>query len=544
MSWTQTYSPLGSPFASVAISALPILALLAAIAVFRVRAHLAALLGLGIALAVAVFAYGMPTRLAAGAALLGAGYGLLPIGWLVLNVLFLYRLTVERGLFQRLQIQVAGITPDRRLQLLLIAFCFGAFFEGCAGFGAPVAITGAMLVGLGFAPVGASRLALIANTAPVAFGSLGTPILALSAASGLPLLQLSAMVGRQLPFFSLLVPFWLVAAFAGFRGMREVWPAILVAGLAFAIPQFLVSNFHGPWLVDVASSLASIGCLALFLRHWQPARMWSAVEGRDAGASVEHVAAGIDWRAWMPWLILSLGVFLWGLPDTKAFLDGLFAPKLPMPWLDGAVVRMPPVVSTPHAEPAVFVFNILSATGTGILLSAIVAGFAMGASPRAMVATWLATLRLALLPLLTIAAMLALGYVTRYAGMDSVIGLALAQSGFLYPFFGTLLGWLGVAATGSDTASNALFGGLQRTTAEQLGISPVLMVAANSSGGVMGKMADAQSIVVAATATGIRGREAEILRYVLFHSVVLAALVGLLVMGQAYIWPLTNMVVK
>jgi len=545
LSWTQTYTPLGSPLASVAVSVLPIAVLLAAIALFRVRAHLAALLGLGTALAVAILAYGMPAKLALGAAALGAGYGLLPIGWLVLNVLFLYRLTVEHGLFARLQAQVAGITPDRRLQLLLIAFCFGAFFEGCAGFGAPVAITGAMLVGLGFAPVGASRLALIANTAPVAFGSLGAPILALSAASGLPVLALSAMVGRQLPFFSLLIPFWLVAAFAGFRGLREVWPAVFVAGAAFAVPQWLVSNFHGPWLVDVVSSLTSIGALALFLRHWRPARIWSAVEGRDAGTPIEYVAADrVDWRAWMPWLILSLGVFLWGLPATKVLLDGIFAPRLPIPWLDGLVVRVPPVVAAPHPEPALFVCNLLSATGTGILVSAIVAGFAMGASAATLVRTWLATLRLAQLPLLTIAAMLALGYVTRYSGTDTVIGLALAQTGTLYPFFGTLLGWLGVAATGSDTASNALFGGLQRTTAEQLGISPVLMAAANSSGGVMGKMADAQSIVVAATATGIRGREAEILRYVLFHSVALAALVGILVMGQAYVWPLAAMVVK
>lgn len=419
MPWTQTYSPLGSPTASLAVSALPIVALLVAIAVFRVRAHLAALIGLGIALAVAILVYRMPVRLATGAALLDAGYGLLPIGWLVLNVLFLYRLTVQHGLFQRLQVQVAGITPDRRLQLLLIAFCFGAFFEGCAGFGAPVAITAAMLVGLGFAPVGAARLALIANTAPVAFGSLGTPILALSAASGLPLMQLSMMVGRQLPLFSMLVPFWLVIAFAGFRGMRDVWQAIFVAGLTFAVPQFLISNFHGPWLVDVVSSLASIGCLALFLRRWQPARIWSAVEGHDAGAPSEHISMRIDWRAWMPWLILSLGVFLWGLPATKTLLDGLFAPGLPMPWLDGLVLRMPPVVAAPRAEPAVFVFNILSATGTGILASAIVAGLAMGADVRAMAATWLATLRLALMPLLTIAAMLALGYVTRYSGMDS-----------------------------------------------------------------------------------------------------------------------------
>ncbi|MFT3967402.1 MAG: L-lactate permease [Sphingobium sp.] len=533
LSWSQNYDPLGNMAASVVLSALPVATLLVAIAVFRMRAPLAALLGLAMALAVAILVYHMPVRMAAGAAMLGAGYGLLPIGWMVLNILFLYRLTVHHGLFQRLQHQIATITPDPRLQLLLVAFCFGAFFEGCAGFGAPVAITGAMLVGLGFQPVGAARLALIANTAPVAFGSLGAPIIALAAVTKLPIDQLSAMVGRQLPLFSILIPFWLVTAFAGWRGMKEVWPAILVAGVAFAVPQFLVSNFHGPWLVDVVSALSSIAALTGFLRWWRPAAL--------AEDGVKQLQ---PWRAWLPWLILSGGVFLWGLPQVKVALDGLFAPQFAMGWLDGLVIRMPPVVPEPHAEAALFTFNLLSTTGTGILLSALLAGLAMGAQPRALASIWVETLRLSLLPLATIATMLALGYVTRYSGADSVMGLALAHSGWLYPLFGTMLGWLGVAATGSDTASNVLFGGLQRTTAERIGISPVLMAAANSTGGVMGKMADAQSIIVAATATGIRGKESDILRYVLFHSLALVMLVGLLVLGQAYIWPLSLMVVR
>ena len=529
--WPQGYNPLESEAASVLVSALPVVTLLAAISLLRVRAHLAALAALGVALVIATGVYGMPVPMALAASAYGAAYGLLPIGWMVLNILFLYRLTVERGLFADLQQRIAGITPDPRLQLLLVAFCFGAFFEGCAGFGAPVAITGAMLVGLGFAPVGAARLSLIANTAPVAFGSLGAPIIALAAATRLPVEQLSAMVGRQLPFFSVLVPFWLVAAFAGWRGVRAVWPAILVTGLAYAIPQALVSNLHGPWLVDVASAVSSIAALTLFLR-WR----------RAPADGVNAVPEGSALRAWMPWLILTTGVFVWGLPMTKAALDGLFSLPLPVPGLDGLVLRMPPVVAEPHREAAVFVFNPLSTTGTGILVSAIVAGLAMGVRPGRLFGVWLETLRLAALPLVTIAAMLALGYVTRYSGADSVLGLALAHTGVLYPLFGTMLGWVGVVATGSDTASNVLFGGLQRTTAEQIGISPVLMAAANTSGGVMGKMVDAQSIVVAATATGIGGREAEILRYVVFHGIALATLVGMLVMGQAYLWPLTAMV--
>jgi lactate permease len=520
------------------------------------KAHVAALLGLAVALAAAVFVFGMPPPMAGKTALLGAAFGLLPIGWIILNIIFLYRLTERLGLFKVLQDSISGITDDRRLQLLLIAFCFGAFFEGAAGFGTPVAVTGAILIGLGFSPLAASGLSLIANTAPVAYGALGSPVLALAAVTGLPLLDLSAMIGRQLPVFSVIVPFWLIVAFAGWRGTMQIWPAILIAGVSFAIPQFLVSNFHGPWLVDVIASLASMGCLTLFLKTWHPKNIWTALD-RDAvaapsvGAAAVHEmpaprprhAAALVRRAWLPWIILSVLVFLWGLPLVKTFLDGLSIFRFPIEGLNNMVQRVPPVVTKPTAEAAVYVLNWLSATGTGILISAIISGFLIGASFRQMLSVYWETLIRIRHSLLTIAAMLALGFTTRYSGEDATLGLAFAQTGVLYPFFGALLGWIGVALTGSDTASNVLFGSLQRISSEQLGLNPVLMGAANSSGGVMGKMIDVQSIVVAATATNYHGQEGIILRYVFFHSIALACLVGILVTLQAYYWPFTAMVV-
>jgi lactate permease len=531
----------------------PVVVLLGGLGVFRLRAHTAALLGLLAALLVASFAFGMPAQMAVRTAVLGALQGLFPIGWIVLNIIFLYRLTEERGLFKVLQESITGITVDRRLQLLLIAFSFGAFFEGAAGFGTPVAVTGAILIGLGFSPLAASGLSLIANTAPVAFGALGTPVITLAQVSGLPVGSLSAMVGRQLPFFSVLVPFWLIAAFAGWRGMKQIWPAILVAGVTFAVPQCLMANLHGPTLVDVVSSVVSIVCLSLFLKIWKPAEIWTSTSGM-AASSTEASAAepsaprgrrttGEVMRAWLPWFILSVLVFLWGLPSFKALLDGLWAPALPMAGLDKLVQRVPPVVAKPTVEGAVFKFNILSMTGTGILVSALIGGLLMGYTPAGLLRAYGRTFKAVRYSLLTIAAMLSLGYVTRYSGMDATMGLAFAKTGFLYPFFGTLLGWLGVALTGSDTASNVLFGSLQRISAEQLGLSPILMGAANSSGGVMGKMIDAQSIVVAATATGFVDQEGTILRYVFFHSIALAGLVGLLVMAQAYLPPFTALVV-
>jgi len=546
--WAQGYDPFDSPVVSTLAAAVPVVVLLGSIAFLKLKAHVAALLGIGSSLLIAILAFEMPAGMASRAAAFGAAYGLMPIGWIVLNVIFLYRLTERRGHFRILQNSIAAVTPDRRLQLLLIAFGFGAFFEGAAGFGTPVAVTGAMLIGLGFSPLAASGLSLIANTAPVAFGALGTPVIALANVTGLDLHELSAMVGRQLPFFSVIVPFWLIAAFAGWRGMLEIWPAILIAGVAFAIPQYLVSNFHGPWLVDIVAAVCSMGALTLFLRVWRPARIWrSANRGEPEPEMASEQNATVHtsdrvFKAWLPWIVLSVCVFLWGIPQVKAWLDSLFVIKLPVSGLHELVQKVPPVVAAPTAEAAVYNFNVLSMTGTGILLASIISSVLMKFSVREFAREYGATFLVVRWSLLTIAAMLALGYVTRYSGADATMGLAFAQTGWLYPLFGTMLGWLGVALTGSDTASNVLFGGLQKVTSEQLGLNPVLMAAANSSGGVMGKMIDAQSIVVASTATRWYGHESEILRYVFFHSIALALLVSLLVLGQAYVWPFTELV--
>ncbi len=556
MNWAQTYDPLDNRTLSTLCAAIPVIVLLGALAFLHVKAHVAALLGLASAIVVAVVVFGMPGPIVVSTALYGAAYGLLPIGWIILNVIFLYQLTNDRGYFVVMRDSITTVTRDRRLQLLLVAFSFGAFFEGASGFGTPVAVTGAMLIGLGFAPLAASGLSLIANTAPVAYGALGTPLIALQGVTQLNLLDLSAMVGRQLPVFSIIVPFWLITAFAGWKGMVAVWPAILVAGVGFAVPQCLISNFHGPWLVDVISAVISIAVLVLWLRVWKPREIWEDTrarterrDGTPAIASGDGVAGqthshGETLRAWLPWLILSVLVFLWGLPAVRATLDGATTIRFEWPGLHHVIRRVPPVVSAPTPEAAIWNLNWLSATGSGILIASIIAGFTMGYSAIGLLKTYWKTLKLVRFSLLTIAAMLSLGYVTRYSGMDATLGLAFALTGVLYPFFGTMLGWLGVALTGSDTSSNVLFGSLQRITAEQLDLSPTLMAAANSSGGVMGKMIDAQSIVVASTATRWYGHEGDILRYVFIHSVVLASLVGLLVLLQAYVWPFTNMVVR
>ena len=552
MTWQQIYDPFNNMVISTLLAAIPVVVMLVALGLLHIKAHIAAALGLVAAIVIAVFAYGMPAQMAGLAAMYGGFTGLLPIGWIVLNIIFLQQLAEQNGSFQILQDSLSGITEDRRLQLLLIAFCFGAFFEGAAGFGTPVAVTAGILIGLGFSPLAASGLSLIANTAPVAFGALGTPVITLAKVHGYDLMEVTAMIGRQLPFFSLLVPFWLIWAFAGRKAMMEIWPAILVTGLSFAIPQYLVSNFIGPELVDIIAAIISMASLILFLRVWQPKKVWtspsmrgndvSAAEAKPPRAPVQHSRADLV-RAWTPWAILTVFVFVWGLPPMKAWLNSMFAPAFPISGLHNLIEKVPPVVPKATKEGAVYTLNLLSATGTGILLSAIVGGLVMKYNPIQLVQTFLRTLWLVRYSLLTIVLMLALGTLTRYSGTDTTLGLAFANTGVFYPFFGTLMGWIGVAMTGSDTASNVLFGGMQKVAAEQLGLSANLMGAANSSGGVMGKMIDAQSIVVASTATKWFNHEGDILRYVFFHSIALASLVGLYVTLQAYVWPFTLMVV-
>jgi lactate permease len=553
--WNQVYNPFGNAALSTIAAAIPVVTLLILIASGKVKAHIAAIIAVILTNLIAIFIFTMPAGMSVRASLLGIVAGFFPIGWIVLNVIFLYQLTVATGQFELLKRAVGGVTEDRRLQLLLIAFSFGAFFEGASGFGTPVAITGSVLIGLGFSPLAASGLSLIANTAPVAFGALGTPIQGLASVTGLDPYILGAMVGRQLPLFSLLVPFWVVWAFAGWKGMKEVWPAILVTGVTFAVPQFVISNYINPWIVDIGASLISMGCLILFLKVWQPKELWlsPALRGNDESTATMAPAKPMDktpltrgelWSSLLPWIIVCIVMLVWGNGAFKTWANSIFTWNYPIPDLHNMINKVPPVAAKPTPEGAVFGFTYLSFTGTGMLIAAIICGFLAGFSPARMIAEYGRTIKLCAISLITISAMLAIGTLTRLSGVDATLGLAFAATGVLYPFFGTLLGWLGVALTGSDTASNILFGNLQKITSEQLGLSSVLMGAANSSGGVMGKMIDAQSIVVASTATNWYGHEGTILRFVFKHSIALACLVGLFVMLQAYVYPFTAMVLK
>jgi lactate permease len=568
MEWIQIYDPLNSEWLSTLVASLPIVGLLVTLAFFEWKAHWAALTGLALALAIAVGVYGMPMQAAAATAVYGAAYGLFPIGWIILNAVFLYNIAVVSGTFDTVKHSVAALSPDRRIQALLIAFSFGAFIEGAAGFGTPVAICAALLMGLGFTPLYAAALALIANTSPVAFGAIGTPILTLGAVTGIDPQLLSAMAGRQLPFVSLIVPGWLVATMSGWQGLRGVWPAVLVSGGSFAIVQFAWSNYVGPELVDIMGGLVSILSLTLFCRVWRPASTWDFPEAQRASdesngarpmrgvavaAPAATMARSILVRAWMPWVVLSVFVTIWGLTPVKAALtrQAWMAPAIDVPGLHRMVYRDAPVEPEParpeqladpaykakRAEAARFMFNYVSATGTAILITALVTGLFLRVPAAQLGAIAARTAYQMRWPLTTIAFMLSLGFVTRYSGTDATLGLAFTHTGALYPFFAAMLGWLGVALTGSDTSSNVLFGNLQKITAQQLGLDPVLITTANSTGGVMGKMIDAQSIVVATAATGQHGSEGQILRFVFWHSVVLAAIMGLIVLAQAYWFP-------
>jgi lactate permease len=594
MVWSHVYDPLSSPLLSTLVALLPLVALLGLLAGAGWSAHSSAGAGLATALVIAVGIVGMPADAALAAALHGAAFGLFPIGWIIVTAMFLYQLTVEAGALDIMKRSVTRLSADHRMQALLIAFSFGAFLEGAAGFGAPVAISAALLTGAGFPALEAACLALIANTAPVAFGALGTPIITLAKVTGLDEHAISQMAGRQLPFFSLIVPAWMVATMAGWRGLLAVWPAVVVCGGSFAVVQFAMANYVGAALVDVVAGIVSLVTLAGFLRWWQPRDCWQhgAERGEKRGqapAALKPDAAAFPKRlqqepvpfsndsaraiawAWAPWVFLSVAVFCWGLPTVKATLEGrpqpahtsprrepgdalpaivaaatppavslpllpksVVAPELPVPRLDGRVAKVPPATREPlEIERAVYRLNWLSAAGTGILAAALAAVPWLGISWRRAAAIWWENLRRLSLSLLTIAGMLALAFVTRYSGTDVTLGLALTRSGWLYPVFSALLGWLGVALTGSDTSSNAMFGSLQRVTAEQLGLNPLLICTANSTGGVMGKMIDAQSIVVSATATGVHRQEGAILRRVFPHSLTLAILMGLLVWLQS-----------
>jgi lactate permease len=542
--WSQGYDPLGHWWLSTFFAAMPVVVLLGSIAVLKAKAHVAALAGLATALLVAMVLFHMPVRLALTTAVYGAGYGVFPICWIILPVIFLYQLTVKTGHFDTLQRTLTNVTEDGRLQLLLIAFALGAFFEGASGFGTPVAVCGAILISLGFKPIQAAGLALIANTAPVAFGAMGTPTIALHGVTGLDTLVLTRMIAIILAPFCLLVPFWLIWAYAGFRAMIEVWPPILVTGLTYATMQCIMAIYTGPTMVAIVSAVSSIVALTVFLRFWKPKRILNA-----AGEDITHKerlrfedGAAATFKAWLPWLILSVVVFIWGLPPFSQALDRATSIKVPVAGLHNLVQRIPPVVPRPTVEAAIFNCNWATATGTGILIAAILAGLLMGLGPRTLATTFVKTVIAVRFTVITIAAMMAVGFITRYCGLDATLGLAFARTGAFYPFFGTLIGWLGTASTGSDTSSNVLFGSLQTMTAQQIHVSPVLMASANATGGVMGKMIDAQSIVVASTATRNYGQEGPILRFVLLHSFALACLVGLVVYLMAYVYPFTGMV--
>ena len=510
---------------STAVAALPVVVMFYLLAVRGVRPHLSAMAGAGTALVVAGGAFGMPWGTAAASFLFGAGFGL-KIAWIVVAAVFLYDISVETGQFKIMRDSVASLSSDRRLQALLVAFAFGAFIEGCAGFGAPVAISGAFMIGLGFDPFHAAVLNLIANTAPVAWGAIGTPVHTLAAVTGLPESDLSAMVGRILPFTAIIVPFWMVRTMVSWKETFEVWPAILVCGGSFGLTQYLWSNHVDSNLVDIASAVACLIAMVLFMKLWHPEHQ-SAI--RNSKSQIV--------KAWTPFVILTLFVLLWGLPSIKNALNKATTPVFDMPALHNQVYRDRPVVAERAPEAARFDANWLTATGTACFLAAVFSGLFLGLRPARLFQLFFLTLHRMRFAALAIICMLGLGYVTRYSGADAVLGLAFTRTGWLFPFFGTFLGWLGVALTGSDTASNALFGGLQRITAEQLRMDPILMCAANSAGGVMGKMVDAQSIVVATAATGQVGQEGKILRALLWHSVALAAIVGVIVMVYAYLLP-------
>ena len=551
--WQQLYTPLGSLGLSALAAVIPIVFFFLALAVFRLKGHVAGSITLALSILVAIFAFQMPVDMALAAAGYGFLYGLWPIAWIIVAAVFLYKLTVKSGQFEVIRSSVLSITDDQRLQVLLIGFCFGAFLEGAAGFGAPVAITAALLVGLGFNPLYAAGLCLIANTAPVAFGALGIPIIVAGQVTGIDAFHIGAMTGRQLPLLSLFVPFWLVFMMDGVRGVKETWPAALVAGLSFAVTQYFTSNFIGPELPDITSALASLIALTLFLKVWQPKRSFAEAKGsvgaavvQSGGSQPSPYSFGEIFKAWSPFLILTVLVTIWTLkPFKAAFAPGgamyNFVFNFAIPHLDQLVIKTAPIVTAPTAMPAVFKLDPISATGTAIFLSALISMAVLKINFKTGLTTFKETFWELRWPILSIGMVLAFAFVTNYSGMSSTMALVLAGTGAAFPFFSPFLGWLGVFLTGSDTSSNALFSSLQATTAHQIGVNDTLLVAANTSGGVTGKMISPQSIAVACAATGLVGKESDLFRFTVKHSLFFATIVGLITLIQAY-W-LTGMLV-
>ncbi len=532
--WLQNFNPLGNPFLSTAAAAIPVCTLFYFLAVRRTAAWLSAVLGFAAALAVAIVVFRMPLYMVAGAVADGLVFGWFRIAWIVVAAVFVYELSVASGYFEIVKLSVADISPDRRLQVLLIAFAFGALLEGAGGGGAPVAITGAMMIGLGFPPFQTALMCLIANSAPVAYGGLGNPVRTLVAVTGLPEADFSAMLGRILPLTTLVLPFWLVRVLCRTSETLAVLPGLLACGLIFGGIQFFWSNFIGASLVDIVAGIGTLVLLAVFFKIWQPAPVWR-YEG-EATAKKHELSLGHVLVAWMPFLLLAGCVVIWGLPAVTRVLDRV-SWKQPVPGLHLRVMRMPPVTAKPYAEAALFDVSWLSTPGTGIFFAGLVAGPLMGLSLRRTIQIFFHSFWRLRLSVLAILAMLGLGYVTRYCGMDATMGMAMAHTGVLFPFFGTTIGWLGVALSGTDAGSNALFGSLQVIAANKLGLSPILMGAANSAGGVMGKMIAAQSLVIGCAVTGQEGREGELFRAVLKHSLGLLAIVGLIVLMYAYVFP-------
>jgi lactate permease len=532
--WPQLYDPFGNRILSTAVSALPVVTLFFVLVALKKRVWISALSGFVVAVLLALIVFGMPGVLVATAAAHGFIFGMIRIAWIVVASIFLYNVAITTGQFQVMKNSIAGLSSDKRLQLILIAFCFGAFLEGTGGGGAPVAVAGAFLIGLGFNPFQAATLCLIANTAPVAWGGVGNPIRTLAGVTGLPEAEFSAMAGRILPPLSLILPFWLVRTMVGWRETWQVWPALLVSGATFAGMQFYWSNYQEPGLVDIVAALFSLLAMVAFLKVWKPSEVMP-VSGQSDVTATRHTAMEVL-NGWSPFIIASILIFVTGLPAISRYLN-FDALRTPMPFLHNAVLKMPPVAPMPTPEDATVNLNFVAIPGTVLFISALVAALLARLPWRRTARLFSDTLVQMTPSMLAISFMVGLAYVTRYSGMDTVMGLSLTGTGWLFPFFGTLLGWLGVALTGTDAGSNALFGNLQKVTAEQLGLSPILMGAANSTGGVMGKMIDAQSIVVASSATNQQGNEAAIFKAVIWHSIVLASLVGLIVMLYAYVFP-------